>query len=44
MTNIAYIVLCHDEPQLLRKVAMALSWNNDKLFVHVDKKLILLLL
>lgn len=37
-TDIAYIVLCHDEPQLLRRVALALKYRNDRVFVHVDKK------
>lgn len=36
--RIAYLVLCHDEPELLKRLALALSYKDDKLFVHVDKK------
>ena len=36
--TIAYIVLCHDEPHLLGRVAKSLRYGNDRLFVHVDKK------
>ena len=36
--TIAYLVLCHDEPELLRRVATVLNYNEDKVFVHVDKK------
>ena len=38
MINIAYIVLTYDEPELLRRVAKALEYGNDRIFVHVDKK------
>lgn len=30
--------MCHDEPELLRRVATVLNYNEDKVFVHVDKK------
>ena len=36
--RIAYIVLCHDEPRLLRRIAQVLQYGDDKIFVHVDKK------
>ncbi len=29
--------MCHDEPELLRRVALALRFKEDRLFVHVDK-------
>lgn len=36
--NIAYIVLCHKDPELLFRLAESLRFCSDKLFVHVDKK------
>lgn len=36
--RIADLVLCHDEPELLKRLARALAYKDDKLFVHVDKK------
>lgn len=36
--KIAYVVLCHDEPELLRRTALALNYADDKIFVHVDNK------
>ncbi|MDT4373494.1 beta-1,6-N-acetylglucosaminyltransferase [Blautia coccoides] len=32
------MVICHDQPELLRRVAQVLMYGEDKLFVHVDKK------
>lgn len=37
-TNIAYILLCHDEPETVAKICEALKYDNDKVFMHVDKK------
>ena len=36
--KIAYIVLCHQDPMLLARLATALKYDGDKLFVHVDAK------
>lgn len=36
--NIAYIILCHKDPNLLARVSKALEFEGDGLFVHVDKK------
>ncbi len=36
--NIAYIVICHDQPNLLQRLGKKLKFENDKIFVHVDKK------
>lgn len=36
--NIAYIYICHNNPEMLRRVAKALEYKNDMIFVHVDKK------
>ncbi len=36
--NIAYIYLCHNNPELLVRVAQVLKYGNDAIFVHVDNK------
>lgn len=36
--NIAYLYLCHNNPELLGRVAKVLEYSGDKIFVHVDKK------
>ncbi len=36
--NIAYIYLCHNNPELLGRVANALKYGDDAIFVHVDNK------
>ncbi len=37
-TNIAYLYLCHNNYNLLKRVSNALLYGKDKIFVHVDKK------
>lgn len=36
--RIAYIYLCHNNPELLGRVANALKYGEDAIFVHVDNK------
>ena len=36
--KIAYIVVCHKDPQLLSRLANTLKFENDHFFVHVDQK------
>ena len=36
--NIAYLYICHNNPELLRRVANVLEYNEDSIFVHVDNK------
>ncbi len=36
--NIAYICLCHQDPKFISRVAKALNYKDDALFIHVDKK------
>lgn len=35
---VAYIYLCHNNPDLLYRVSRVLEYGNDAIFVHVDKK------
>lgn len=37
-TNIAYLYLCHNNSELLGRVARVLKYKDDAIFVHVDKK------
>ncbi len=37
-TNIAYLYICHNNPELLGRVATVLEYNEDTIFVHVDNK------
>lgn len=36
--KIAYIYICHNNPDLLARVANILEYKSDAIFVHVDKK------
>lgn len=36
--NIAYLLLCHEDSKLLKRLAKILLYKKDKIFVHVDKK------
>lgn len=36
--NIAYIVLCHIDPDFVAHTARTLQYENDGVFIHVDKK------
>ena len=36
--NIAFLVLCHDEEELLGRLSKFLLYGEDKVFVHVDRK------
>ncbi|MBO5851877.1 MAG: hypothetical protein J6R29_06055 [Clostridia bacterium] len=36
--NIAYLYMCHNNPDQLRRLAKILEYNKDMIFVHVDKK------
>lgn len=36
--KIAYLYICHNNPALLGRVAKALEYGDDAIFVHVDKK------
>ena len=36
--RIAYIYLCHNNPELLGRAAKALKYKDDAIFVHVDNK------
>ncbi len=37
-TNIAYLYICHNNPDLLGRIAKTLEYNDDAIFVHVDNK------
>jgi len=36
--NIAYICLCHADPEFIARVAKVLQYKNDGFFIHVDAK------
>ncbi|MCD7771869.1 MAG: hypothetical protein LUH23_07265 [Oscillospiraceae bacterium] len=36
--KIAYIILCHDDPAIVSRIAHALEYGEDRVFAHVDKK------
>lgn len=36
--KIAYIMLCHDDAEMVARTVEALHYEDDKMFIHVDKK------